>query len=170
VPAPRRLWAAATASRWLSRAPAANAWSNRSAPSAWRIWSTSAASARRCDGHARKRLRRRVRPPPKVGPHRPGDAGQDLLGPGHPNQRDEDHAGVHADAEPLAHRQGQPGLADPTRPAQGEQPGPFEEPADLAISSSRPTSEVSCTGRFLGLAPRVRGGGKSAGSPSITSW
>jgi hypothetical protein len=33
VPAPRRLWAAATASRWLSRAPAANAGSNRSAPS-----------------------------------------------------------------------------------------------------------------------------------------
>jgi hypothetical protein len=36
--------------------------------------------------------------PGQVDPHRPGDAGQDLLGPGHPNQRDEDHAGVQADA------------------------------------------------------------------------
>jgi hypothetical protein len=35
------------------------AWSNRSAPSAWRIWSTSAASSRRCDGHARRPTRRR---------------------------------------------------------------------------------------------------------------
>ncbi len=39
-----------------------------------------------------------------------------------------------------------------------------------AISSSRPTNEVSCGGRLLGLASSALGAGKSAGSPSTTSW
>ena len=38
-----------------------------------------------------------------------------------------------------------------------------------AISSSRPTNEVSCSGRLLGLASSVRGAGKSDARPSMTS-
>jgi hypothetical protein len=46
-----RLPAAVTASRWLSSDPAENARSNRSAPSLWRSWATSSASALRSVGH-----------------------------------------------------------------------------------------------------------------------
>ena len=38
-----------------------------------------------------------------------------------------------------------------------------------AISSSRPTNEVSCSGRLFGLASSVRGAGKSEARPSMTS-
>jgi hypothetical protein len=55
----RRSRTAATASPRLSRAPAANASSNRSAPSAWRTWATTSASPRRSDGQARRPTRRR---------------------------------------------------------------------------------------------------------------
>jgi hypothetical protein len=45
--------------------------------------------------------------------------------------RDEHHPGVEAATHALGHRQGQPGLADPTRPTQGHQPGPLQQAADL---------------------------------------
>ena len=54
-------------------------------------------------------------------------------------------------------------------------PGPVRVTSRLAASSSstsatsrwRPRNEVSWSGRLFGVASRVRGGGKSAGSPSI---
>lgn len=49
----------ATASCWVSWARAANAWSKRSAPSAWRTWSTSSASPCRSSINARRPTRRR---------------------------------------------------------------------------------------------------------------
>ena len=39
-----------------------------------------------------------------------------------------------------------------------------------AISDSRPTNELSWTGRLPGRASRVRGGGNSSGRPSPASW
>jgi len=69
--------------------------------------------------------------PPKLGPHRPGDAGQDQLGLCNRRQRHEHHPGVEAATHALGYGQGQPGLADPTRPVEGDQPGPVEEAGDL---------------------------------------
>ena len=57
VPVRRRPRMAATASRWLSREPAANISSNRTAPCAWRTWATRSASPGPSAGHARRRAR-----------------------------------------------------------------------------------------------------------------
>jgi hypothetical protein len=59
---------------------------------------------------------------PGLGPHRPRDRGENLLGLRDAGKRDESRAGLEAVAQPLAHRQRQPGLADATRPGQRHQP------------------------------------------------
>ena len=65
----RRPRMAATAPRWLSREPAANTSSNRTAPCAWRTWATRSASPCRCSA--------RPRPPPSLLPEEPcGRPGQ----------------------------------------------------------------------------------------------
>ena len=78
-------------------------------------------------------LQRRARPR-QVGPHRPGDAGQD-----HAPARVTAASGtntvpaVEAVAQPLADGQRQPGLADAARPGEGDQPhvGPLEQVGHL---------------------------------------
>ena len=76
-------------------------------------------------------LQRRVRPG-QVGPHRPGEAGQDLLGPGGRFQRDE-HDPIEAVTQLFADGQGQAGFADSPRSGEGHQPhlGPAQQPGDL---------------------------------------
>ena len=76
-------------------------------------------------------LQGRVRPR-QAGPHRPGDAGQDLLAPGGRFQRDE-HDLIEAVTQPFADGQRQAGLADPPRSGEGHQPhlGPAQQPGDL---------------------------------------
>jgi hypothetical protein len=68
----------------------------------------------------------------QASPHRPGNASQDLLGPGSRFQRDE-HDLIEAVPQQFAGGQCQAGLADPPRPGEGHQPhpGPAQQPGDL---------------------------------------
>ena len=75
-------------------------------------------------------LKRRARPR-QVDAHRPGDAAKGQLGPGDPGQRDEHDARSEAVTQAFGHGHRQAGLADPTRPAEGHQPGPVQQPPDL---------------------------------------
>jgi hypothetical protein len=78
---------------------------------------------------------------------------------------------------PAAKRSPRPSATATARRVLPTPPGPLKvtsrarssSPPTSAISSWRPTNEVSCTGRVFRLASRVRGGGKSASSPSTTS-
>ena len=77
-----------------------------------------------------------------------------------------------------------PGLAAMTSPATASDrrvlpvpPGPVsvssrvrDSRATAAATSSRPTNEVSCWGRLLGVASSDRSGGKSRSRPGASTW
>jgi hypothetical protein len=76
-------------------------------------------------------LQGRVRPR-QAGPHRPSDAGQDLLGPRGRVQRDE-YDPIKAVKQQFTDGQCQAGLADSPRPGEGHQPHLWstQQPSDL---------------------------------------
>ena len=63
--------------------------------------------------------------PRQVGPGHPADGGRDQPGVGDRVQRHEYRARAEAIMQPLAHRHCQPGLADPARAGQRDQPHPW---------------------------------------------